>query len=104
MIDQKRWFTFSLCEKMAHIGSEVSRARVWRNKNDQVSSDRCLERALDLIDLTKNDPNMKGRRKEVCCFREIVADQYARTGVFNESLESLEKYCTEFSLVARRSF
>jgi hypothetical protein len=104
MINQERWFSLSLCEKMGHIGSEITRARIWNDKKDQMSSARSLERALDLIDLTKNDPSLKNRLREVCYLKEIVADKYIQGETFSISLESVEKYCTEFALVARKRF
>ena len=32
MINEERWFKFSYCEQMGHIGSEITRARAWEDK------------------------------------------------------------------------
>jgi len=103
MIDSKRWSKFSLFEQMGHIGSEISRACHWNQKEDLVSRDHCIERAFDLIDLTIADARWRGRLKEVCRFREVLADIYCRSHVYKVSLNELNKYCTDFALAVRRS-
>ena len=102
MINEQRWFNFSLCEQMGHIGSEISRARIWDDKNDTETRNRCLERALEMIDLTKDDSRLYKRRRELCYLREFVADNYVNSPTYDVSLSSLEKYCSEFALVARK--
>ena len=104
MINEERWFKFSFCEQMGHIGSEIARARVWEDKKDIETRNKCLERALELIDVTKNDTRLYKRRRELCRFREIVADKYSDSKVYNESLKGMEQYCLEFAVVARRDF
>ena len=102
MINEQRWFNFNLSEQMGHIGSEISRARGWDDKKDTETRNRCLERALELIDLTKNDAKLFGRRKELCYLHEVVADKYIDAKIYDVSLADLEQYCLEFALVARK--
>ena len=102
MVDQTRWFQFSLLEQMGHIGSEISRARIWHDKNDRLTRNRCIERTFDLIDLTLEDGKWQGRRKELCRFREMLADCYGDYLEYRVSLADLEQYCFEFALAARR--
>jgi len=45
-----RWSQMSLCEQMANIGSEVSRALNWRKKEKEELSHEAASRALELID------------------------------------------------------
>ena len=87
---------------MAHIGSEVARARIWEEKKDPLTRNRCLERALDLIDLSLRDRRWHRRLKELCRLREVLADHYQDTKEYAVTLQNLEKYLTEFALVARR--
>ena len=102
-MNEQRWFNFSFCEQMGHIGSEITRARIWDDKNDAVTRNRCLERALDLINMTKNDSRLYKRRRELCYLHEVVADQYISSKIYNVSMAGLEKYCLEFALVARQN-
>ena len=103
MIDNLRWSKFSLFEQMGHIGSEVSRARIWREKHDGDSCRRALERAFDLTDLTMADLRWKGRLKEICRFRELLADQYSESNSYQVSLSDLEHYCMDFALVSKNN-
>jgi hypothetical protein len=87
---------------MGHIGSEVTRAKNWQDKHDQASCRNAIERAFELVDLTMADRRWQGRLKEICRFRELLADQYASTKTYQVSLGDLEHYCMDFALMARR--
>jgi hypothetical protein len=103
MINVERWYKFSLCEQMGHIGSEITRARVWEDKNDSQSRNKALERAFELIDTTKDDARLYKRRRELCYLREILADKYINAAVYSVSLKDLEEYCLDFALVANKN-
>ncbi|MDE1920722.1 MAG: hypothetical protein KGJ09_04855 [Candidatus Omnitrophica bacterium] len=102
MITNERWSKLSLFEQMGHIGSEVSRARLWQERNDTTSCNRCIERAFELVDLTIADHRWRERLKEICRFREVLADQYAAGHVYQVSLNELERYCMDFALAAKK--
>lgn len=102
MISHERWSQFSFFEQMGHIGSEIARARLWRDSKDMASCNRSIERAFDLIDLTMADKRWRGRLKEICRFREVLADQYGQTHAYQVSLNELERYCMDFAIVSRR--
>ena len=71
-----RWFTFSLVEQLANIGSEVH--RVIRAGNDKSRFDNAVARALELFDLTLSDSRWRGRCKDVARIRECFC--YAALG------------------------
>ena len=102
MIDNLRWSKFSLFEQMGHIGSEISRARLCQEQKDAVACTNSLERAFELVDLTIADKRWQQRLKEVCRLRELLADQYGTTKIYQVSLNDLEGYCMDFALAARR--
>lgn len=102
MITAERWQQFSIFEQMGHIGSEVSRAKVWQQKNDIPSCSTALIRAFELVDLSIEDERWKGHLKEICRFRELLSDQYAATKLYQVSLSDLEKYCMDFAIAARK--
>jgi hypothetical protein len=104
MIDSIRWSQFSLFEQFGHIGSEISRARLWQERKDIAASNRCMERAFDLIDLSITDVRWQGRLKEICRFREVLGDIYSQSHIYSVSLIELDKYCANFALAARRSY
>ena len=66
-----RWWTLSLCEQFANVGSEVDRAI---HASQEGRSERCakaIDRALDLFDLTAQDERWRGhRRREILRARE----------------------------------
>jgi hypothetical protein len=69
-----RWFTLSLVEQLANVGSEVERAIVWRSRGDGERFEKAFERMLELIDLTAADPRWRAARrlKEIRRLRDVV--------------------------------
>jgi len=85
-LTKKQWFLKSIFEQMANVGAEVERAINWKKK-DRRYSQLALERALELLDLTIDDPKNKNRLKEIIRVREMLVDyffenQYASTAKF----------------------
>ena len=64
----------ALVEQMANIGSEVSRALNWRQKNNTAYSAQAAERALELLDLSLDSVKGFSRLKEFARVREAVVD------------------------------
>ena len=98
-----RWYTFSLAEQMANIGSEVERAINWRAKKNEAYSEKAFYRALELFDLTLDDSRHKGRLKEIARAREVVADYLAYGNEYQSSEQSLRNYFLQFTFAARRN-
>src|SRR5262249_28087824 len=98
-----RWFALSLAEQMANIGSEVSRAARWTGRNTDLARG-ALYRALDLIDLTLDDPRHRqsvARLREIARMREVVVDFFAGSNEYGATPASLLKYFDEFARAAR---
>ena len=96
------WRKFSLIEQMANIGSEVGRARKWFGK-DKKLYDGAVDRALDLFDLTLEDPRWKGRLREVGRAREVFCDAITGGKEYKSSLEDLEQYFSRLVLQSKPS-
>jgi hypothetical protein len=94
-----RWNELSLAEQMGNIGSEVSRANNWKNKNKEIF-DGAVERALELFDLTLDDPRWLGRRREINRAREVFCDAISGGKEYGGTLESLGRYFDFFALAA----
>ena len=60
---------------MANEGSEVERTILWRNKN-KLYSQKALERALELLDLTIASPLNRKRLRELTRIREVLVDYF----------------------------
>ena len=71
-----RWFKLSLMEQLANVGADVDRVIRWKQKGALEHSQKALDRALELINLTLVDPKNKGRLKEVARARELLVDYF----------------------------
>lgn len=99
---QGRWLKFSPIEQLANIGSEVGRTRQWQGK-DEKRFQGARERALELFDLTLEDPRWKGGRlREIARVRELFCGVVSGETAYETSLEDLEKYFDQFAFVARK--
>lgn len=97
----EKWQQFNLWEQLGNIGSEISRAWYWEEKGNETSRQNSLERALELINLTLTDSRHLGRLKEVARLQEVVADIWAKTGIYHLTLKELKDYLTPFAWLAR---
>ena len=88
-----RWNTFTFFMQMANIGSEVLRSLRWKEK-DKINSQLAAERALELLDLTMDDPknHTSGRSKELWRLREFMADSLFFNNEYKSTLKSWENY------------
>ena len=46
-----KWFELSLCSQMGNIGSEIGRAKKWKDKDAKLF-ESAIFRAIELLDLT----------------------------------------------------
>lgn len=95
-----RWFKFFLVEQLANVGTEVGRAVNWRNKNIE-DSKMAFERAVELLDLTIEDPKNKKRLKELLRLREMLVDYFCFDNIYKSSDEKWSNYFYAFNYAAR---
>lgn len=94
-----RWYELTLAEQMGNIGSEVSRARKAQG-NDEPKFWGAVTRGLELLSLTLADRRWGERRKEIARAYEVFCDAVLGGKVYNSDLESLDRYFTNFALLA----
>lgn len=97
-----KWYEFSLCEQLANIGSEVSRAYKWQGKDENIFWG-AVERTLELFDLTLVDPRWKGRLREIARARELFCDAITGGKEYNSSLKDLDQYFFHYAFCARNN-
>lgn len=99
-----RWFTLSIAEQLANVGSEVERAISWRKRGEQRHFENAFERMLELLDLTIADPRWRKTRRlnELVRLREVLCDALVGDNVYKTPFEDLQKYFLYFGLAARR--
>lgn len=95
------WNELTTIEQMANVGSEVERSIKWRNKNNQEYATMAFERALELFDLTANDPKNRSHLKEILRARELFADFFAGNNIYNSTDTSWQKYFYSYNYAAR---
>lgn len=96
-----RWQEFSLLEQMGNIGSEVGRSFSAKRTEDDKRMHRAVDRALELFDLTIQDPKNLMRLKEVCRAREIFCGFFFNGPTYGYSPEAFEGYFMAFAMAAR---
>lgn len=97
-----RWFTFSIAEQLANVGSEYERALRAKEQDDRNSFQHALARMLELLDLTIADPRWRNHRlKELCRLREIACDQLCSEQPEPWSRGDLRDYFLSFGILAR---
>lgn len=99
-----RWGTLTLAEQLGHVGSEISRALRWQDR-DAARADAAFARALELMDLTLDDPRhrrLPARLRELARTREVIVDFFAGPNVFGTTARALQAYFDAFALAARR--
>ncbi len=97
-----RWFELSFVEQMANVGSEVIRAISWKKKGNLEYSKNAIERALELLYLTIEDPKNKKfpRLKELTRVYEVLVDYFYYDNIYGSSDDLWYKYFFAFNYKA----
>ncbi len=96
----ERWQKLSFYEQMGNIGSEISRALNWRDKDIKLY-ENATNRAFELLDLTIADSRWCLRLKEIVRARELLADAIFGGKEYKTTFEDLNNYFFHFALAAR---
>jgi hypothetical protein len=99
-----RWWALSLVQQLGNVGSEISRAAKWQSRNPELARS-ALHRALELIDLTLDDPRHRQsprRLREIARARELVVDFFDGRNAYGSTAAALQKYFDAYALAARR--
>lgn len=96
------WFTLTLAEQLANIGSEVERAIAWHRKHDRARFEKAFERLLELIDLTLTDQRWKGpRRREIARLREEICSLLLEATPDDRIIDALKRDFLYYGIRAR---
>lgn len=96
-----RWFQLSIEDQLGNVGSDVYRAFQWQKKGNQEYFQAAFYRALELMDLTIQDPRWKKRLRELCRARESICDYFLGNNEFKSTPESLQNYFDYFAVIAQ---
>ncbi len=95
-----RWAELSFFEQMGNIGSEVSRACRWKEKQKPEMMLRAFERGLELLDLTIALSH-GSRLRELLRAREVMCDFFVGENEYQSSAEQMKRYYDAFALASR---
>jgi len=98
-----RWGEMSYCQQLANIGSEVSRALTWQQKNNIDFSKKAVFRALELLDLSLDSVKGFASIREFSRLREAIVDYFLGTNEFLSSEILWRKYFDHFNYLARKN-
>ena len=98
-----KWKELSFCEQMANIGSEVERAINWRAKGNAPYSQKAVDRALDLLDITLAAGVVSSHLKELARVREAVVDYFIGINQFASTDILWRNYFGHFTYAARKN-
>jgi len=96
-----KWRALTLPEQMANIGSEVFRSIKSKEKKDERSAQLAFERALELFDLSLQDPKNRKRFIEIARARETFIDFFKYDNQYKQSAQSINNYFLNFNYLAR---
>ena len=98
-----QWSKLSLAEQLANVGSEVGRMVRWRDRDGRLMTG-AFDRALELLDLTLEDPRWRNRLFEITRARELLCAAVLEGGrEYRTSLEDLDRYFLAFAVAARNA-
>ncbi len=103
-LETDRWFKLTAVEQLANIGSEIERAIKWRNNNNHDRAMAANNRALELFDLSLNDPKHKVGVKEFCRARELWLDFFIGENQFFQTEDIWHRYVMAYTTAARNKF
>ena len=93
------WLMKSIAYQMGNIGSEVSRALKWREKNP-ARSGKAIDRALELFEFTI-DANLENhaRLTEILKAREEFCDYFFADNSYHTDAKKMQKYYDGFVIM-----
>ncbi len=101
---QKEWSSYSIIKQMANIGVEVQRAINWKKKGNKEIFLNAFYRAMELLDLTVEDPKNKKYLKEILRIKELLGDYLIGSNQYKQTDSQWEKYFYFYALAERKNF
>jgi hypothetical protein len=96
------WRKLSFFEQMANIGSEVERGIKWKNKNNDLYSQKAIERAFELLTLTIASQQKQKKLKELTRLREMLVDYFFGQNQYSSTSKLWQKYFRAFNYAAMK--
>lgn len=88
-------------EQLAAVGSEVTRAISWRERENPAYSQLALNRALELLSFAVADANSSSARRELTRVKELLATSFEGDVEFELSKNYWRGYFAPFTYAAQ---
>jgi len=82
--------------QISNVGSEVSRAIKYKNQNEPEKAERFMNKAIQLLELTKQDEKNKYRVQEFEFAIEELLDYFIGNNIYQTTDEALHRYYDAF--------
>lgn len=90
------WFSMPIDAQISNIGSEVSRAINWKNKDNEKRKIGFCNKAIDFLYLSMEDPKNRHRVGELAFCVEELRDYFLGNNIYGTTDEMLHKYYDAF--------
>lgn len=91
-----RWFAMPVAVQISNVGSEVNRAIKYKSKGETEKAERFMNKAIQLLELSKQDPKNRHRRQEFECAIEELIDYFIGNNIYQTTDEILLRYYDAF--------
>ena len=93
------WRKQNIFGVMGNIGSEISRAIRWKNKNNETKWKEALYRSLELFDLSIDNKNLTSAQLgELLRAREVWVDFIFGDNTYGSSSTDIQRYFDQFAI------
>ena len=90
------WFAMPVGVQISNVGSEVHRAISWKNRGDEQKKINFCMKAIEFIELMKEDPKNQYRKRELDCCIDELRDYFTVENIYNTTEEQLIRYYDAF--------
>ena len=91
-----RWFSMPVAVQISNIGSEVNRAIKYKNQQEPEKAERFMNKSIQLLEMTKQDPKNRHRIQEFEFAIEELLDYFIGNNIYGTTDEKLKKYYDAF--------
>ncbi len=91
-----RWFEMPVGQQLANVGGEINRAIRWKNKHEKEKELSFLDKAMEFLKLTMQDPKNKNRLGELYECKREIDDFFFEGNTYSNTDESLMKFYNSF--------
>ncbi len=103
-LSEGRWYTFSFMDQLANVGTDIERAINWKKRGAAEDSEKALQRGLELLQFTIEDPKNEKRRKELFRIKEALLDYFYGNNQYGYTDQAWQQYfyCFAYASALRR--